>query len=1578
MDGLQTPEEIAADAPVADIGRIRMRRLFEFLRALDERKNPIPLQIKDHPWLLPLHELPCHPDVQLFRNGQADGEAICLLKVAKPQLTEAPKPPEDLSGWLTPTWQQWKGPIEFLPTRSFPAPDGTGTVVAFESNGSRVTALSRYRADRVAWQVAEAPARRAHELYERLYTLWGELRRDGESAELVLGNGLLNWRVSGAEIHHPLIVARVQLVFDPDTSMFRVLDTGDPPELYHTLFRKMGNVPGSVQNEIRQSFEREPVHPLGEGSALLEWCRRVARWLDSEGEALDRVPADMLATPRIAETPWLFVRSRALGYGAALDSILHDLGSRADLPPALAEIAGHSVAETERAGSEPGEGVKEQALFCLPANEEQTDIARSISNRAGVVVQGPPGTGKTHTIANLIGHFLAQGKSVLVTSHTSKALRVLRDKVPEQLRPLCVSVLDDDLASRDELKYSVNQIVANLGGTRSEGLREESINSRERRRQIQEELSNLRNELRLALSDEYRPVLVAGEGTPPSDAARVVAASFRTDDWVPSPVELGAPLPLSEPELGELYASNRLPQGDEDELRRWLPPMESILAPDRVAEIVRELQSIAASAPPSAAFWDERFLTRSALEELRKLTNCATSQFVAESWTIQILHDSQEDPSAKPWHRLVSAVGEVTQASLEFRETEMELGPHLAGGDDLETQISTLEQIQAHLQNGGCLEGFLTGMVHRKWTRYLGSVQVNGRKPRSKKEIQVLLDKARLEKRWQGLATRWSRQVTAIGGPDAGRFGPRPESAYRQHAAVIRTCLDWRAVRWVPLEREMAASGVQWSKCLIGIAPVAHSCGEIMRLRDALQQRLQPEIDARIRIVHRDELNSELVRCTEYLDAGSRDEGPTVVVRQLIEALRLLDATGYSSAFDRLRALHAELPHYARRVELLGKLGTAAREWMCAIRDRRAHHGLAALPGNSTSAWRWRQFNDELEHRASRSMPALQEKITAKTQELELETTALIKSAAWWGQHQRMEKRPEAKQALHYWVDALLGSRGTGQRAVRLKADARRLMAKCREAVPVWIMPLARVVENFDPSKTRFDLVIVDEASQADLMGLIPLYMAEKAVVVGDDEQVTPDAVGQNTSDIDGLISSYLEGIPGGRLFDRTYSLYSIAKANFGVPIRLREHFRCAPDIIQFSNALSYNFEIRPLRDASKCTIRPHLISYKVEGLRGEGKCNKVEAEAVTSLIAAMCTLPAYQNTSIGVVSLLGAEQAGLIDRMLRNRIPAQDYVKRRIVCGNALQFQGDERDVMILSMVDSPKGGPLSLRSDGAHNMYKQRYNVAASRARDQMWVVHSLDPQTDLQPEDLRRRLLHHVLHPAELRDRFANAQERVESEFERQVAARLIAAGYKVVPQWRVGAYRIDLVIEGTARRLAVECDGDRYHPPEHLDADIRRQEILQRLGWTFVRLRGGQYFRNPKLTMEPVFEKLAELGIEPLSNDPPGEAQTTDLTDEVIRVASDLRRQWENPTENQENSSEDSGSGRKITDVPDAEIKSAIRKCVRSNPTQDELVQAVWQALGFQHDSEPIKRRIIGVLTDLLLAKQVCRGSDLRFF
>lgn len=237
--------------------------------------------------------------------------------------------------------------------------------------------------------------------------------------------------------------------------------------------------------------------------------------------------------------------------------------------------------------------------------------------------------------------------------------------------------------------------------------------------------------------------------------------------------------------------------------------------------------------------------------------------------------------------------------------------------------------------------------------------------------------------------------------------------------------------------------------------------------------------------------------------------------------------------------------------------------------------------------------------------------------------------------------------------------------------------------------------------------------------------------------------------------------------------------------------------------------------------------------------------------------------------------------------------VATQFLCGTAAQFQGDERDVVFISMVDSPTGGPLRMRQE---DLYRQRFNVAASRPKDQLWVVYSVDPRRDLQPGDLRRRLIEHAENPgALLRQRIAG-EARTESEFERLVLVRLLRAGYHVHPQYAVGHFRIDLVVEGSGRRrLAVECDGDRFHPLEKIAEDMARQAVLERIGWRFVRIRGSQFFRDPDTGMKPVFETLSELGITPQAEVEPPRADVpgNELLERVKRRAAAILLELEPP-------------------------------------------------------------------------------------
>jgi very-short-patch-repair endonuclease len=184
---------------------------------------------------------------------------------------------------------------------------------------------------------------------------------------------------------------------------------------------------------------------------------------------------------------------------------------------------------------------------------------------------------------------------------------------------------------------------------------------------------------------------------------------------------------------------------------------------------------------------------------------------------------------------------------------------------------------------------------------------------------------------------------------------------------------------------------------------------------------------------------------------------------------------------------------------------------------------------------------------------------------------------------------------------------------------------------------------------------------------------------------------------------------------------------------------------------------------------------------------------------------------------------------------------------------------VMFLSMVCAPNevGAPLSRET------FAQRFNVAASRARDRMYLVRSVEAHHLAEGDRLRRGLLAHFAAPfAGQAPEASDAREACESPLERDVYDWLVAHGYRVKPQVRVGTYRIDLVVEGdNDARLAIECDGDKYHGADKWTADVRRQRVLERAGWSFWRCFASTFVRRRDVALEDLANALAARGIQP---------------------------------------------------------------------------------------------------------------------
>ena len=131
-----------------------------------------------------------------------------------------------------------------------------------------------------------------------------------------------------------------------------------------------------------------------------------------------------------------------------------------------------------------------------------------------------------------------------------------------------------------------------------------------------------------------------------------------------------------------------------------------------------------------------------------------------------------------------------------------------------------------------------------------------------------------------------------------------------------------------------------------------------------------------------------------------------------------------------------------------------------------------------------------------------------------------------------------------------------------------------------------------------------------------------------------------------------------------------------------------------------------------------------LDGYRN-GMVNEPEADAVVELAAELCANPEYDGMDMGVISLLGTTQSKLVWDKLYERLGPEVMRQRRLRSGEPANFQGDERDVIIISTVVAVNPAiPASRVSAMTGNAAMRRINVAASRARQQMWVVHSVDP--------------------------------------------------------------------------------------------------------------------------------------------------------------------------------------------------------------------------------------------------------------
>jgi very-short-patch-repair endonuclease len=1264
-------------------------------------------------------------------------------------------------------------------------------------------------------------------------------------------------------------------------------------------------VPGTIEVErsaIAQLARQKdrPATPFDPGS-YSDVLKLIAGNLDSEGqykEVLAQNESAPLAGPHLVVTDaWVLLsRPRTINYLfedlKRLQEKLEDGCTIHEGPLALVtppsdqpiEFVPITFRGLSGRGTATAGGTVEELYFPLPYNDEQVTIVQRLKRAPGVTVQGPPGTGKTHTIANVICHYLASGKRVLVTSRGEAALSVLQDKIPEEVRALTVALLTSDRDGIRQFQGSIEAIQHRVSQINPELTQQEITRLRSSIDRAHSELVSIDRRIDEIAQNQLSMIEVDGAEMRAETLAGLVVSGRDRHGWFDDEITLAPPHapPLSSDESSRLREARRSLGGDLVYVRSQVPSAESFppvaavaelqdvlvkrgsiekevgsgdLTPLRTnnAEALEAASGLLALIEEMIALTDELGDTGESWPfELRK--RCGHASFVSERTALESLF---EDLDA-----LINARAQFLKFPITF--------PNEALGDR-----KTVEAVARAVELGKPF-GFVSfGTGGAK--EHIAEIRIQGRAPSSREDWQKVQEWIALHEQVLTFETRWNEleQLLSVPALTGGIRSLRQLELVALSARKAHRLATHFDVQFGKRATDVFQDGFEFA---------THTDrADLERLRRHLTRHLV--------------FASLSNAATQLSDIQEKLAGKSGPVSEALRAF-VTDTLGNENV-SRERAS----AHYAELIEELRRVAGLASDLSC-VSDSATRLEAAGAPklaarvrtipvassGEDTTfpttwrdAWNWARVRTHLD-----TIEAREELLTLARQRRDVEAglarfyREMVAKAAWLAT--KRNASPKVLQALAGYATAVRRiGQGTGPNATRYRRDAREMMFDAAGAVPCWIMNHSRISEAMPADIGAFDLVIVDEASQSDLWALPAILRGKRILVVGDDKQVSPDGGFIESTRIQELLDRFLVDQPFAAEMTPEKSLYDLAARVFAADqVMLREHFRCVPPIISYSNRTFYQNQILPLRiPRSSERIEPPLVDICVEsGVRDAHDRNDYEAQAIADEISAILANEKLTGRTIGVVSLLGGEQAKHIDSVVMQRCDAAELRRRKFLCGDARAFQGSERHIMFLSMVaDRSNCKALS------GSMFDQRFNVAASRAQDRMYLVRSVTA-SDLSDKDLRTSLLSHFDKPMVLKiEDTTKLIDLCESGFERDMYTALTSRGYRVIPQVKTGAYRIDMVIEGVGDvRLAIECDGDEFHGPDKWAHDMNRQRILERAGWVFWRCFASTWTLRKDDVLFELCQRLNMMGIEPLG--------ALEHTSSMVE-----RRVWRHPVEEQ---------------------------------------------------------------------------------
>lgn len=1005
---------------------------------------------------------------------------------------------------------------------------------------------------------------------------------------------------------------------------------------------------------------------------------------------------------------------------------LEEMSNRVSLgegiPPTIRALVDEDYVNEDRTDIEKWRHCGENILYALPYSDAQKEIMIKLSENFGVVVEGPPGTGKSHSAANLIGHLIAHGKRVLVTSERDKPLRSILDKVPETIRPLCLCISENDGQTLSRADNSIRQIIDNLNldmdklSKEIKSLEGELETCRNRQKA-------LNNNLKKFLCIGNREIKYCGRTYKLSGVESWLKENEDSYSWIEDDISSTQKPPLSDAKFSRLiYLISNISKEDLIQFHEMggflynIPPCNELIEKMRR---VMELKKNYIKYKRAVKDWCISYNINYDYDDIIKRIEDAENflQDIQGTWLHSVLECTRKGETAKLV--LQQTILKCNYYIKKIGSIKKEISGHnVEIPKDMD--ISFLEEnfnlVYKQFEEKGKINRFFR-LFHGPCESILDKSSVDGKTIETKEQAKIAklyIEQCTIE---DNLINLWNNSMKEYGAEEISNVSLNAITNLEDYINKIDMIINWdvkvRDKIVASMRKVVFLSKIDWynvetySNLKYGILSIKYI--------------------------------SEYENLKSYTTSIGKLISNTNGFEEVVQALNKNDILSLRQSYKKLERLKEIGSSIIELEYLMEKINKDCPKLGQALINEEDKLNMLVKYRNFSVAWSWKQMNSLLKDNLEKFKLEDIEKEIEKEKDRENHLMgSLVEKGAWYNLISNIEEGQ--KRSICAWREAIKRiGKGNSKANLEYINLAKKEMASFKDVIPVWLMPINKVIENFSLSEKAFDVVIMDEGSECNIFAISALFRAKKAVILGDDKETNLETLGVNKNQIRTLIKKHLKGVPHSEWFDMGTSIYSTALRIFHNKVTLKECFRSLPQIIGFSNELCYSNEIIPAANFKLNEIPGSPIqTVRVDGQRDKTKpINLKEAESIVNKIVECCSDSKYNGMTMGVISLLGDAQGAVIEGMLKERLKEREIIDRKLTCGNPSSFQGEERDVIFLSMVISNdvKFTALTREAD------IRRFNLAASRARKQMWLFYSIDPES-INSECVRGKLLKYCM--------------------------------------------------------------------------------------------------------------------------------------------------------------------------------------------------------------------------------------------